>query len=509
MRSEILNSKIGEQITIVKPIGRGRLGTVFAGVHPVLARRFAIKVLLPKLTKDENVQRRLRRLIREASTVQHNNIVPLLDFGTLQDGRTYVTMDYVRGIQLTKALERDGRFNVERAIPVLVQLADALESAHAIRVFHADVKPNNILLFEERDGSDALRLYDFKLMQALSGSATKEDPLGHLRLYGNFDYLSPEQINDTRVDGRADIYAFGAVAYRMLCGEPPFFGTPEEVIQGHRSRDPVPPSRRAGAHDVPSELDAIILRCLEKKPEDRFKTMEEVSRELKAMMPKAEPEPFEEEVTGRWKLPEVEEEEAEAQEEPLPESPARLRQLFYDTLIELAEHVAKAAEEAEQPNEELAYELSALGRIKDEASQVAAESAITENRFEDIRRELRERESTLRYAIIDLNLAKADMQDREPTDQALKDIEFQIAELERNLTSLEQQRGDRFARLNEQLKANRERLKAMEQELAVHYRRLYAFLDDARASVTDDDARKLYRLLERCRAALTQVTVQR
>jgi serine/threonine protein kinase len=504
MRSEILNKKVGEPITIVKPIGRGRLGTVFAGVHPVLARRFAIKVLLPRLTKDENVQRRLRRLVREASTIQHVGVVPLLDFGALEDGRTYLTMDYVRGIQLTKALDRDGRFKVERAIPILIQLADALEAAHVLRVFHGDVKPNNILLFEERDGRESLRLYDFKLMEALSIAPSEEDPLGHLRLYGNFDYLSPEQIANSRVDGRADIYAFGAVAYRMLCGEPPFFGTPEEVIQGHRSRDPVPPSRRAGAHDVPAELDAIILRCLEKRPEDRFKTMDEVSRELKVLAPKAPPlEPFEEEeITGRWKLPpEVEQEEPE---EPLPQSPARLRELFYDTLIELADHAANQG----KSSEELVYELSAVRRVKDEASQIAAEAAITENRFEDIRRELRERESTLRYAIIDLNLAKADLQDRGPDDSDLKDIEFQIGELERSLADLESQRGERFDRLNEQLRASREKLKSMEQELAVHYRRLYAFLDEARNEIQTDESRELYRLLDRCREALTQVVQQ-
>jgi len=505
MRSEILNTKIGEPITIVKPIGRGRLGTVFAGVHPVLARRFAVKVLLPRLTQDENIQRRLRRMVREASTVQHTNVVPLLDFGTLEDGRTYLTMDYIRGIQLTKVLDRDGRFEVQRAIPVMIQLANALEAAHAIRVFHGDVKPNNILLFEEQDNVEALRLYDFKLMQALATEATEEDPLGHLRLYGNFDYLSPEQVNNTHIDGRVDIYAFGAVAYRILCGEPPFFGTPEEVIQGHRSRDPVPPSRRAGAHDVSSELDAIILRCLEKRPEDRFKTMDEVSRELKALLPEAaaaQPQE-EEEVTGRWKLPpELEEEEVE---EPLPQSPARLRLLFYDTLIELADHVANQG----KSGEDLVYEIASVRRIKDEASQVAAEAAITENRFEDIRRELRERESTLRYAIIDLNLAKADLQGREPSDQELKDIEFQIAELERSLTDLEQQRSERFDRLNEQLKTSRDQLKAMEQEIAVHYRRLYAFLDDARSEVQTDEARKLYQLLERCRTALTQVTAKK
>jgi len=221
--------------------------------------------------------------------------------------------------------------------------------------------------------------------------------------------------------------------------------------------------------------------------------MGEVSRELQRLQPRA-PAESQEEITGRWKLPETE----EPVEQPLPQSPARLRQLFYDTLISLADHVAGQG----RPSEGLVFELSSVRRIKDEASQVAAEAAITENRFEDIRRELRERESTLRYAIIDLNLAKVD---QKPGQMEHSDIEFQIAELERSLTDLEQQRGERFDRLNDQLKASRERLKAMEQEIAVHYRRLYAYLDDARSEASTEEARQLYHLLSRCRTALTQV----
>lgn len=120
---------------------------------------------------------------------------------------------------------------------------------------------------------------------------------------------------------------------------------------------------------------------------------------------------------------------------------------------------------------------------------------------------MRERESTLRYAIIDLNLAKADLQEKGSDAEGLKEIEFQITELESSLADLEGQRGERFAALNDQLQKNRERLKSMEQEMAAHYRRLYAYLEDARVDVSTDEARKLYRLLERCRASLTQATI--
>ncbi len=493
--SEILNSKVGTPLTIAKRIGRGRLGVVYAGVHPILARRFAIKVLRPNLTQDEEVLRRLRRMVREASAVEHHNLVPLIDFGHLEDGKVYVTMEFVRGIQLSKVLNRDGAFPIERAVPLMIQLADALEAAHRLRVVHGDVKPNNILLVEQPNGNESLRLHDFVLTKALAGQASDDDPLGHLRVYSSFDYLSPEQINDARVDGRADIYAFGAVAYRLLTGEPPFVGDAEDVMIGHRTREPVPPSRRSGAHEVSPELDSIILRCLEKKPDERYKTMDEVSRELQGLFPKAAPALFEEEeVTGRWKLPPG----LMAAEETLPESLARLRQLFSDTLLELAEVIAKEG----RASEDMLFEMTSLRQAKEEAASVAAQAAVTENRFEDIRRELRENESTLRYAIIDLNLAKSDATDRNADDEELGEIDLQVASLERNLATLEKQRSERFTTLNIELQEAQDVLKTLDQNMALHYRRVYAFLDEVRLDTVSEEARQLYRRLERCRAAL-------
>lgn len=498
--NEILNSKVGGQLTIAKRIGRGHLGNVYVGVHPVLARRFAIKVFRPMLTQDEDVKRRLRRLIREASTIEHPNVASLIDYGELENGSQYIAMEFVHGIQLSKMLNQEMRIAPTRALHILIQIADALEAAHRLRVVHGNVKPGNMILMEEPGRSEMLKLHDFSLTIALSEQSNEEDPLGHLRVYSNFEFIAPEQINNVRVDGRADIYSFGAIAYRMLTGEPPFVGDNEEMLIGHRTREPVPPSRRAGAHDIPTQLDAIILRCLEKNPSDRYKTMDEVSRELKALLPTATPEHFEEEITGRWKLPP----ELEQLEESLPESPARLRQLFYDSMLELAE----AALAENLANKEVALVVQSLKETKDMVTSLAAQAAVTENRFEDIRRELRERESTLRYAIIDLNLAKADAKDRRADELTLQEIEKQISELELNLSELEQQRGERFAQLNVELQKSRDLLKAMEQKMAALYRQLYSLLDEIRSVFATELAIKLYRRLDRCRVEIARTTVR-
>lgn len=494
----LLNSKIGAQLTIAKRIGKGNLGVVYAGVHPILSRRFAIRIIRGDLTKDENVFRRLKHVVREVSAVEHTNVVPLTDFGNLDDGRIYLTMEFVRGIPLAKVLERDGPMPIERALPLLYQLADAIEAAHRLRVIHGDIKPSNILLCEEPGGRESIRLNDFRLTPTLAEESTPENQLRHLQIYTDFSYLAPEQISNQRIDGRVDIYSYGTVAYRMLTGEPPFVGDPKEVLIAHRTREPVPLSRRVGVQGLPLELEGMILHCLEKDPSSRYKTMGEVCRLLQGLLPSKAPliGPFEEEITSRWK---VIPEHIQAAEQPLPESPPKLRQLYFDTLLELAEVAVSSG----YAGEKLRYEISSLRRLKDESSTLLAQSAITENRFEDIRRESRERESTLRYAIIDLNLVKAEMKEKKVKGTPIDDLDAQLSELEQSLLELEKQRNSKFAKLKEELQTHQDRQKELEQETVANYRRIYMQLVPIRTRLEDEELpRKLFRTLERCWDAL-------
>lgn len=488
---------LDQKLTITKRIGQGRLSVVYAAVHQVLARRFAVKVLSPLLTESELQRRRLRHAVREASSVDYPQAVPLVDYGELQDGRTYLTMPFVRGIQLSKVLARDGRFKIKRAIPILAQLADILEASHGWRVVHGDVKPNNIMLVEGSDARESVRLHDFCISSTLAGPAKdEEDLINLLRVYGNADYLAPEQLSGHSVDGRADIYAFGCLAYRMLVGEPPFVGSNEEVVNAHRRREPVSLLRRSGGEHIGAELDRIVLGCLEKNPSDRYQSMSAVALLLRRLMPALETLDPEEAITGRWNIPEEETE----QEEPLPESPSRLRALFYDTILELSEHIA---DQGKAPDGMLEV-TGNIKRVRDEVSSVGARVELTENRFEDIRREQRERESALRYAIIDLTLARNDMDEKTADKRRWDDLQFQLKQLESNLSVLEQQRGERFTLLNTELGQQRDLQRSLEHELVAHYRRLYNEVDALRGLASDDEARRLYRALDRCRAAIAK-----
>ncbi len=488
-RKKTLGIKIGEQLTIAKLVGRGRLGYVYAGVHPVLARRFAIRVFRTELTRTKKVQQRLRHMVREASTVDHPNVVSLVDFGTLDDGRVFLASDYVRGIQLTMVLEQESRVPVPRILHLLIQLAGALEAAHRARVVHGDLKPTNVLLVEQPDDPPHLWLTDLKLTQALSIDYSPDAPLRHLRICSSVDYLSPELIKGRRLDIGSDIYSFGALAYRLLTGEPPFVGSPQEVVKAHRTREPVPPSRRAGTPDIPSDLDSVVLRCLQKHPGDRFPNMEAVARMLRTMLGGVDVTPRIERVSDT--IPILKE---EPEQQPLPESPARLRQLFFDSIYMLSKHMLVLR----RATREMADEVEALTRTRQDAQVVSARGESTENRFEDVRQVMREREATLRYAIIDLNLARSD----EGGDIDPRDVEFQIAELERSLGKLEAERVEQFATLKVELNKHREQYKNLEQRMVLHYRRLYAHLEDVMDTVDDQQSLQMYQLIERCRAAM-------
>lgn len=494
--------KLTQVLTITKRIGKGRLGVMYAAVHDVLARRFAVKVLRPALTADDKAGPRLRRIVREASQVEHPNIVPLVDIGQVPDGRYYLTMDYVRGAQLTRLIERDGRFTVAQSVRLLLQLADALDAAHKRRVFHGDLKPNNIMCVEAGAGRELVYIYDWMLSAALGVASGKTDVATHLQAHGTVDYLAPEQLaRRSTVDARTDQYAFGAVAYHMLTGQPPFAGEPEQVAEAHSTRDAVPPSRRSGVDDVPGWLDALILRCLEKDPTQRHKSMEQLSRELSRQAGTSAT------LTGvaalgRIAEPTAEEaeEEEEEEQEVLPESPGKLRSMLYDIALELAQHVTDEG----KGSEDLDSQAKALSELREQGAKLSAQVGLTENRFEDIRREMREAESALRYGVIDLNLAKSEALEEDKPAEELAQIDDKINAIEQQLVDLESQRGDRFDALNEELTVRRDELKGLEHQVAIRFRGLHAQLDGLRSKIRTKTARSLFKRVYRCRTALTR-----
>ena len=268
-----LQHTLGGGYKITEELGAGGMSRVFVATEVELGRDVVIKVLPPDLGAGLNIDR-FRREIQMAARLQHPHIVPLLSAGA-KDGLLYYTMPRIEGETLRSKILRSGEFPVGECIRVLRDVADALEYAHAHGVVHRDIKPENVLV----SGHHAL-VTDFGVAKALS-AATGQSNLTSIGVaLGTPTYMSPEQATaDPMTDQRTDIYALGVLGYELLAGRPPFSGNnPQQVLAAHVTDAPVPITRHRA--NIPPALASLIMRCLEKKPADRFQTAEEVREQL-------------------------------------------------------------------------------------------------------------------------------------------------------------------------------------------------------------------------------------
>ena len=246
------------------------MSRVFAAKDTVLSRRVVVKVLSPELAEGVSAER-FAREIRIAASLQQANIVPVLSTGEA-NGLPFYTMPFVDGLSLRDRLRRDGPPSLREVANILRDVARALAFAHQQGVVHRDVKPENVLL-----SGDAAVVTDFGIAKAISeartASITAPDQVTGITktgiAIGTPPYMAPEQISgDPNTDHRADIYAFGCLAYELVTGAPPFFGgAPHELFAAHLTQTP-PPVTRARA-ECPPELADLVMRCLEKRPERR------------------------------------------------------------------------------------------------------------------------------------------------------------------------------------------------------------------------------------------------
>jgi len=259
-------------------LGEGGMGMVFAGVQPLIGKRVAIKVLAPELARNADVVRRFITEARAVNQIGHRNIIDIFSFGQLPDGRHYFVMEYLEGESLSERLSRLKVMRFPEGIPILLQVCDALAAAHAKGIVHRDLKPDNVYL--AAGDPPFVKLLDFGIAK-LSGP---EGALSKTRTgvpIGTPYYMAPEQCRGTAVDYRTDIYALGVMMYEMFTGRVPFEGeTFVEVMAAHMSQPPTPPSQFS---EVPPELERIILKCLQKRPEDRYQSVTEIAEELRGV----------------------------------------------------------------------------------------------------------------------------------------------------------------------------------------------------------------------------------
>lgn len=269
---------VADRYTLGPLIERGGMAEVFKARDEVLARTVAIKMLLGPLTQDDEVVARFRQEALAAARLTHPNIVSIYDTGSDTEGdleRHFIVMEYCSGGSLRTALEERGSFPAEEAASVGATVCSALGYAHAEGVIHRDIKPGNVLLVEH----GTLKVTDFGIAKAGFGSG---DITTTGSILGTVAYISPEQARGDEPDPRSDLYSLGIMLYELVTGRPPFKADTDVATALCHVREAPPPPRalRAG---IPKSLEATILKALEKDPDDRFASAEEMRDELEAI----------------------------------------------------------------------------------------------------------------------------------------------------------------------------------------------------------------------------------
>jgi len=269
LRRQVSAARRLGQYTLVDKLGEGGMGVVFTARHALLRRPTAIKLLPPE---GGSAQRRARfeREVQLTAQLTHPNTIAVYDFGHSPDGVFYYAMEYIDGISLQELLDVEGAQPAGRVAHILQQVCGSLAEAHEVGLIHRDVKPANIMLCRRAGLPDFVKVLDFGLAKQIDRGPDSAHLSMTGAMVGTPMFISPEAITSPdEIDARTDVYAVGAVAYTLLTGAPVFDGrTMVEVCSQHLYSEPVPVSVRAP--DTPPDLEALVMRCLKKKPEERY-----------------------------------------------------------------------------------------------------------------------------------------------------------------------------------------------------------------------------------------------
>ena len=260
---------------VEEKIGEGGMGIVYRVVHTALNKVLAIKVLRGDHARDHDTVQRFIQEATSATSIGHENIIDISDFGRLPDQSVYFAMEYLEGEALTDLIERGGSVPTGEAISIVRQIASALGAAHARGVVHRDLKPDNVMLVRRGDTDKFVKVVDFGIAK-VGGASSKLTRTG--MVFGTPHYMSPEQAAGQSVDQRTDIYALGVIMYEMFTGKVPFDAdTFMGILTKHMFEPPLRPSETGRALGA---IEEVILKALAKKPEDRYQKMDELIGDL-------------------------------------------------------------------------------------------------------------------------------------------------------------------------------------------------------------------------------------
>ncbi|MBA3549175.1 MAG: serine/threonine protein kinase [Nannocystis sp.] len=280
---DIAGSLLLDRYRLIKKLGEGGMGAVYLAEHVTIKKRCAIKVLNPEYAHKTDLVERFLQEARAASMIAHENVVEITDFGAAPNGSVFFVMEMLIGEDLADTIKREAPMPWSRVAPMALQICSALKAAHAKGIIHRDMKPENCFRIERSGNPDFIKVLDFGIAKV-----TTEDPEGTAgrltstgMIFGTPTYMSPEQAQGEKVDHRSDIYALGVILYELLTGKVPFSADNfMGILTKHMFDEPLAPSEIAPEANISPEVEALVLKALQKDRGYRFQSMQELAEAI-------------------------------------------------------------------------------------------------------------------------------------------------------------------------------------------------------------------------------------
>jgi eukaryotic-like serine/threonine-protein kinase len=281
LRAQLREAGKFGQYKLIRKLGAGGMGEVYLAEHAMLKRPCALKLIKPSAGADRLTLARFEREVQSSARLAHHNTIEIYDYGHAEDGTFYYVMEYLQGMSLADMVKAYGPLPPGRVIYLFQQVCAGLAEAHALGLVHRDLKPANLFIAVHGGETDVAKVLDFGLVKPTMDPDAEQLTVDMV-VSGTPMFMAPEQaMADRSLDTRADIYALGAMMYSAITGQAPFGGANAyEVMVAHTRDAVVAPSKvRPG---VPADLEAVVLRCLAKKPTERFPTAKVLAEALAA-----------------------------------------------------------------------------------------------------------------------------------------------------------------------------------------------------------------------------------
>src|SRR5579862_8327208 len=277
----LVGKVLSHRYKILRKLGEGAMAAVYLAEHSGVGSNIVLKVLLPDLADNQNAVERFLQEAKIASEIHHDNVIDIFYSGRSPEGQVFLAMEYLQGSSLLGLIDDQGPMPWPRAKAIFLQICAALGAAHARGVVHRDVKPENVLVVQrvnaEGDLADFVKVVDF-------GIANVGGQLGGQGVCGTPEYMPPEQARALPPDPRDDVYAFGCLMYHVLTGTVPFTAaTIQQVLIMHMRQPVEPPRGRRPDLDIPTGAQAVVMRALAKRREDRYQSMKDVAEAIEGV----------------------------------------------------------------------------------------------------------------------------------------------------------------------------------------------------------------------------------